>query len=156
MGKTHTLIEIEAGFDKLCRMVRAGHIGKEELNMQLFSELGFSRGEAIVVAWLMNHKEEICSMNRMCRDLKLNEGAIADIMNKLFVKNYVVIIGEGSQLITVDVSDCIPYYILDQEAMRESRRAEKRSRYTPIWQRFSDVMSDNADALFDSLSDGDG
>lgn len=155
MGKMHKLIEIEENFNKLRIMVRAGHIEKEEINMHYFSELGLSRGEALVLAWLMDHKDRVSSLDGICRDLKFSGGEVTDIMNNLFVKDYVVIIEEDGLMIKVDVSERIPYCILNQEAKMESRRADKRSQLAPFWQHLSDAMSGNANSLFDSLSDGD-
>lgn len=113
MSNCHTLIEIQEAFDSLRASIKSGRPGRGA-NVRLFNDADLTLRQAMVLAWLMDHKDSVYSTRQMCQELRIAEDTMQKIIYSLLERQFLEMKGED-----IDVTDALYFIILDFQAMRE-------------------------------------
>ena len=116
MSKSHPLMEIQVAFDSLRAVIRNGQPAKGQAICRLLNDIDLSLSQAMVLAWLMEHRDSVYTIWQMCNELHIEEDRIAKIIDTLLDWRLLERIGGD-----IDVSDSWLFTILDHQASRECR-----------------------------------
>lgn len=140
------LIDIHKNFVSLCKAVREGDITQHHImNNDLVSALNLSMDEAMVLAWLKNHADNIYPVSEMCKDLDIPTEEIDTILLALLSMGYVekerVAYDTGKNGSAFDLSASLEYLFLDKICAEKSRLDDsgggrQASKMSGIWNRF--------------------
>ena len=100
-------------FESLCDSLKKRNSGRK-INIQLFHDLDFTLDQAKVLAWLMNHKDTVCSLHQMSRELRLQCPPLKQILNNLFARGFLEKKGD-----TLDVSEELYCQIIDIQVLKQ-------------------------------------
>lgn len=114
MSKSHTLMEIQEAFDSLRASIRDGRPVRGLAICRLFNDVDLTLSQAMVLAWLMEHKDSIYTIWQMCSELHIEEDRIAKIVDTLL--DWRLLERKGGD---IDVSDSWLFIILEYNASRE-------------------------------------
>lgn len=112
MQKTHPLAEIYATFNLLKQSIRNGEPGKGA-DIYLLRDIDLSLRQALVVAWLQDHKDSIYTIAQMGNELGMDEDTAQTVVDSLLEMKFLT--REGRD---IDVDDAIEFRILDIQAMK--------------------------------------
>lgn len=115
MGTVHNLMEVTQAFEALCKSLKEGELDKGA-NVRLFNDVNLSLSQAMVMAWLMNHKDDTYSTRQMAAELRMEESRLNKIIDDLFEYGFLERHGED-----IDIIEHVCFRIIDFEAARESR-----------------------------------
>lgn len=112
MQNTHTLAEIYGTFRLLKQSIKDGEPGRGA-DIHLLRDIDLSLRQALVIAWLQEHKDSIFTTAQMGNELGMDEDTAQAVIDSLLEMKF--LIREGQD---IDVDDAIEFRILDIQAMK--------------------------------------
>lgn len=112
MQNTHTLAEIYATFNLLKQSIRDGEPGKGA-DIYLLRDIDLSLRQALVVAWLQDHKDSIYTIAQMGNELDMDEETTETVIDSLLEMKFLTRDGKD-----IDVDDALEFRIIDIQAMK--------------------------------------
>lgn len=112
MRNTHSLASIIDTFSLLKQSIRDGEPGKGA-DIHFLRDIGLSLRQALVIAWLQDHKDSIYTIAQMGEDLDMDEEAVERVIDSLLEMEFLTRDGKD-----VDVDDAMEFMILDIQAMK--------------------------------------
>lgn len=112
--RIHNLKELDETFEALKESIRAGKPG-EGANLLFLKDIDLSLRQALVLAWLMDHKDYLYTIEQMGRELGMNESAAKAVVCSLLETECLSREGED-----IDVPDYLFFMILDMQAAKAS------------------------------------
>lgn len=115
MENNHTLYEITQAFESLRDSLKNRKQGRGD-DERLFKDLDLTLSQAMVLAWLMNHKDAVYPLEYMGQELRLEKSHLNQILNDLFATGYLEEKGDA-----LEVTDTLYFQILDKQTQKASR-----------------------------------
>lgn len=112
MRNTHTLAEIRDTFSLLRQSIRDGKPGRGA-DIHLLRDIDLSLRQALVIAWLQDHKDSIYTIAQMGSEIDMDEDTAGTVIDSLLEMKFLK--REGKD---IDVEDSMEFMILDIQAMK--------------------------------------
>ena len=112
MQNTHTLAEIYGTFSLLKQSIRDGEPGRIA-DIHLLRDIDLSLRQALVIAWLQEHKDSIYTIAQMGNELGMDENIAQTVIDSLLEMKFLTRKGRD-----IDVSDDLVFRILDIQSMK--------------------------------------
>lgn len=114
MQNTHTLAEIYGTFRLLKQSIKDGEPGRGA-DIHILRDIDLSLRQALVIAWLQEHKDSIYTIAQMGIEIGMDEDTVRTVIDSLLEMKFLT--REGPD---IDVDDAIEFKILDIQAMKAS------------------------------------
>lgn len=119
-----SLIEMSDAFDKLCTCITKKGAW-QKLNFDTFYDMGLTRNEALVIAWLHVLKNIIFNSEDMSVFLGIKKEELEDALFSLFAKSFITRMESDKEVYDVVDLNWIKFSILDKQACRASSMIPK-------------------------------